>query len=154
MSDLTNKAVTPYTLASSSVEDRPWLDQLRRDAYRDLFDATWGAWDEARHQRHLAASIEQGNIKIIQQNGLRVGMLQLVDHHDATEVAEIQIRPEAQGKGLGTAVLNGVIQEARSQLHTVHLSTGLRNEGALRLYLRMGFRLVATSETHFHLRIP
>jgi hypothetical protein len=41
-----------YQLAKASAEDKPWLEQLRRAVYRDLFFETFGSWDEARHLRH------------------------------------------------------------------------------------------------------
>ena len=138
-------------LVPAADADRAWLDKLRRDAYRDLFDATWGAWDEARHIRHFEASIDQGNISIIRVDGRPVGMLQLHEHQDAVEVGEIQIRPEAQNQGIGTAVLNDIVGSARAQGRAVRLSTGVKNERALRLYLRLGFRIAQTSDTHVHM---
>ena len=150
-------------LAPARDADNQWLDQLRRDAYRELFDATWGAWDEARHRRHFAASIEQGNIRIIRVDGHQVGMLQLLEHHSCLtpgdpgtgviEIAEIQLRPEAQRQGIGTAVLSDVIRSARERRMDVRLSTGRMNEHALRLYLRLGFHITQTSESHVHMAL-
>lgn len=40
-----------YTLRPTNESDKAWLDQLRRLAYQDLFYATWGHWDETRHER-------------------------------------------------------------------------------------------------------
>ena len=142
-----------YSLIAATADDRDWLDQLRRDAYRDLFDATWGGWDEQRHQAHFAASIAQGNITIIEHHGRRVGMLQLLDHGEVLEVGEIQIQPVTQRAGLGTVVLNDVIQRAKALGQTVRLSTGLKNDRALRWYLRLGFSITATSATHCYLEI-
>lgn len=140
-----------YQLTPATAEDGQWLDALRRAAYRGLFEATWGGWDEARHQRHLAASLQQGGIEIISVGGRRVGMLQLVLHADAIEVGEIQILPGEQGNGIGTAVLLDIIQQAHGRGAQVRLSTGLKNVRARQLYERLGFRLTATTDTHFHL---
>lgn len=43
-----------YQLVLAVREDEAWLEQLRRAVYQELFLATWGGWDEARHLRHCA----------------------------------------------------------------------------------------------------
>ena len=142
-----------YKLLPATLEDVPWLNDLRREAYRELFNLTWGAWDEQRHRRHFAESISQGGIEIITVDGRGVGMLQLVVGADAIEVAEIQILPVEQSLGVGSAVLHDVIRAARRCRVPVRLSTGRKNERARSLYERLGFRVTATTDTHFHLEI-
>ena len=93
-----------YELRAATPEDVPWLNDLRREAYRELFNLTWGAWDEQR-------------------------------------------------LGVASAVLNDLIRSARSCRVPVRLSTGLKNERARSLYERLGFRVTATTETHFHLKL-
>ena len=139
-----------FTLRPADPSDRDWLDRLRRDVYRDLFDATWGGWDEARHLRHFAACWERGRIQVIVVDGADVGMLQVFEHDDDVELSEVQVAPDRQGAGLGTAVVRQVI--ARASGRDVVLSTGLRNDGARRLYERLGFVVTARTETHTHLR--
>ena len=78
---------------------------------------------------------------------------QLLDHGEVLEVGEIQIQPVTQRAGLGTVVLNDVIQRAKALGQTVRLSTGLKNDRALRWYLRLGFSITATSATHCYLEI-
>ena len=43
----------------------------------------WGAWDEARHQRHFAECIELGEINIIELNGERAGIIQIFDRRSS-----------------------------------------------------------------------
>lgn len=140
-----------YRLISAVATDEPWLENLRRNVYQDLFQATWGGWDEERHLRHFSECIGRGHISIIQADGVRVGMVQILDQPDAVEVGEIQIQPTHQNRGIGTCVLRDVISAARDHRKTVRLSLGLKNEKALRLYQRMGFRLVTQSDPHSHM---
>jgi hypothetical protein len=44
-----------YPLVEATASDGDWLENLHRTVYQDLFQATWGGWDEARHQRQLGA---------------------------------------------------------------------------------------------------
>lgn len=128
--------------------DREWLDGLRRDAYRDLFEATWGHWDEARHRRHFSKSWRAGHISIIEVGERPVGMIQLIESPESLEIAEIQIHPEHQSRGLGARVVSDVIDNARNSEKPVSLYLGLKNFRALKLYARLGFEETARSGTH------
>lgn len=140
-----------YRTRDAASEDEPWLEGLRRRAYADLFDATWGGWDEERHSLQFSAFMERGNVSIIEVEGERVGMLQLLDTGDALEVSEIQVDPRYQSRGLGTSVLMDVVSDARARGSDVRLSVGLQNERAIRLYERLGFEVVGSSATHLHM---
>ena len=141
-----------YRLIDASPADEPWLDELRRRAYADLFKATWGGWDEDRHLRHFSESMKRGHISLIVIDGTRVGMIQILDHGDAVEVAEVQIDPSHQGRGIGTRVLQEVISNATARGLGVRLSVGLKNQKTIRLYERLGFKSERRSETHCDMR--
>jgi ribosomal protein S18 acetylase RimI-like enzyme len=140
-----------YRLIPASIEDEVWLERLRRDAYQDLFVATFGSWDEARHARQFTECLNRGGISIIEVDGARMGMIQLFDHTDAIEVGEIQIQPTYQGRGIGTRLLCDTIARAHAQRKKVSLSTGLKNHRAFAFYQRLGFRHIAQTDTHNHM---
>ena len=141
-----------YSLNFATEADHTWLDELRRAAYEPLFHATWGGWDEDRHQRHFAATLERGQIQRIEVDGQPVGMLQLYEADDGIEIGEIQLLPTHQSKGLGTKVLVDIMVRAKHQGRDVILSTGLMNTGAQRLYKRLGFVVTERTDTHVHMR--
>lgn len=143
-----------YQLVSAVPEDEAWLEQLRRAVYQELFLATWGGWDEARHLRHCAECWERGGISRIEIDGVRVGMIQLFDHPDGIEIGEIQIRPSYQNRGIGTRLLRDTIDRAHEQHTKVSLSVALKNARAYRLYERLGFQKVAQNETHNLMAYP
>jgi len=140
-----------YRLIPATQKDQEWLEQLRRATTQELFVATWGGWDEARHLRHTAECWERGGINLIEVDGVLAGMIQLFAHPDVIEVGEIQVQPAYQGRGLGTCVLLDMIARAQAQRKKVSLSTGLKNRRAFELYQRLGFRCVAQSDTHYHM---
>ena len=141
-----------YRLRDASPADETWLEDLRRRAYADLFEATWGGWDEARHARHFAESVKRGHISIIEADGARVGMIQKIVDGGSVEIAEIQVDPSRQGRGLGTAVLMDVISEAKAQGREVRLRVGVENRRATELYERLGFVSEGQADTHRHMR--
>ena len=140
-----------YRLIPATLADQSWLEELRRAVYQDLFLATWGSWDEARHLRQFAACWQRGDIYTVELDGERVGMIQLFERADALVVGEIQIHPPYQCRGIGTLLLRDTIARAHARNKKVSLSTGLQNRRAVRLYERLGFRQVSQSEAHFHL---
>ena len=119
-----------YQLIPGSLEDEVWLERLRRDVYQELFMATFGGWDEARHLRHCAECWERGAIYAIEVDGLRVGMIQLFDQPDAVEVGEIQIQRSHQNEGIGSRVLQDTIARVHEQRKKVLLSVAVKNERA------------------------
>ena len=142
------ESIAAAVLVPATSEDRPWLEQLRRAVYRDLFFATWGGWDEDRHLRHFAECWARGGIYRIEVDGERIGMIQLLERPDAVEIGEIQIQPPLQGRGIGTRLLRDTIALVHAQRKKVTLSTGFQNHRAFALYQRLGFRHVAQTETH------
>lgn len=140
-----------YQLIAASAEDQAWLENLRRNVYQELFFATWGGWDEARHKRHFSECIARGHIFIIEVDSTRVGMIQIFEQANALEVGEIQVQPGTQNGGVGTAVLKEIIARAHEGRKSVRLSVGLKNERAYRLYERLGFHCVGRTATHHHM---
>ena len=57
------------------------------------------------------------------------------------------LKPDYQGKGMGSAVLDLVMEHARARRVPVRLRTSLANRAAS-LYRRVGFREVGTTNTH------
>lgn len=139
-------------MTDASSEDEAWLEDLRRRAYAGLFEATWGGWDEARHARQFSESMKRGHVSIIEVDGERVGMVQLLEESDSVEIGELQIAPGHQGRGIGTSVLLDVIADARARGRDVRLSVGSENEKAIKLYERLGFTTVRRSDTHRHMK--
>jgi ribosomal protein S18 acetylase RimI-like enzyme len=140
-----------YSLRNSEVNDQPWLESLRREVYKDLFDQTWGGWDEERHQRQFSACLERGHIQIIEISASPVGMVQMFESHEEIEIGEFQISPSHQRQGLGAKILGDIIEQAQQSSKNLILSTGLKNAGALKLYKRLGFKEAERSETHVHM---
>jgi hypothetical protein len=68
-----------YRLVEATASDGGGLENLHRTVYQDLFQATWGGWDDARHQRQLGdcLNLNRGHISIIEGGGSHVGMIQV-----------------------------------------------------------------------------
>jgi ribosomal protein S18 acetylase RimI-like enzyme len=140
-----------YRLVPASSEDEAWLGELRRGVYQELFHATFGGWDEARHSRHVRDCWSRGHISIIWVDATPIGMIQIFEQTDCVDIGEIQIQPSHQNLGIGGRLLNEVIKRAHGQGKRVTLSVGVKNERAYRLYQRLGFRNIRRTDTHHQL---
>ena len=141
-----------YNLENASEANRAWLEKLRRAAYYDLFLATFGTWDEERHQRHCDECWKKSAISLIVVGGSKVGMIQLFERADEIEVGEIQIHPDHQRQKIGTQLLQDVVARGHRQGKGIVLSVPLKNERAYRLYERLGFHCVGQNHTHYRLQ--
>ena len=64
---------------------------------------------------------------------------------------DIAILPEYQGTGLGTAVLQQMMEQARHARKPMHLHVARLNVGAFHLYCRLGFEVTAEDEVYWEL---
>jgi ribosomal protein S18 acetylase RimI-like enzyme len=101
---------------------------------------------EAIVQGTMAATREQvqGKLKdsttyVIEFDGQRVGRLRVVRNAEQIEIAGIQVLPDYQGRGIGTAVITSLKHEGMTKALPVVLQVEKDNPDAKRLYLRLGF---------------
>jgi len=62
-----------------------------------------------------------------------VGMVQMFDQTGAVEIAELQIQPSHQNRGIGGRVLTDIVDQAHKRGKTVTLSVALKNEHGIRV---------------------
>jgi ribosomal-protein-alanine N-acetyltransferase len=66
------------------------------------------------------------------------------------EILTVEVRPEAQGRGIGTRLLSGLLEQARAEAVTeLHLEVARDNAPARRLYSRAGFETVGTRPGYY-----
>lgn len=69
---------------------------------------------------------------------------------DQGELANIAVRPELRGRGLGARLLDEVLAVSRRQgVAKLYLEVRDSNDGALRLYERFGFREVGRRQSYY-----
>ncbi|MFN1216537.1 GNAT family N-acetyltransferase [Chryseobacterium kwangjuense] len=85
---------------------------------------------------------------IILLNNKPAGLLKVSRNEDKTEVLQLQIDPDQQGKGLGKTILTDILKEASAEEKTVSLSV-LKTNKAQHLYTSLGFKTVDEDEYSF-----
>jgi ribosomal protein S18 acetylase RimI-like enzyme len=120
--------------------DREFFVALRNVTLKRYVEKIWG-WDEAEQRARSELAFEKLPIEIVEEDGLPVGSLAVVheDDHDLLEL--VAVLPEAQGQGIGSALI-AVIQEEAAQRGVVLRLSVLVNNPARALYERLGFRVI------------
>jgi len=140
-----------WALRPATEADYDFLYRLHVVTMKDYVAALWG-WDEAVQQRIFRGRFNPARRQIIVVNGEDAGDLQVELGESELFVSSIHILPEYQGRGIGTAVLRDILQEARAASLPVGLRV-LKSNPALRFYERLGFTVIDEIDTHYHITI-
>lgn len=76
----------------------------------------------------------------------RVGVVNIVEGGDVISLEQIEILPGSQGQGIGTALVQSLLERAGEARKVVELRVFVINHDARRLYERLGFRVVSRNE--------
>ncbi len=131
--------------------DQLWLWVLKQATMKAYVEQTWGRWEDADQAERFRRSFEPTHMQIIVADGQDAGLLHVERTADEIRLLRIEIAPEFQNRGLGTAVLHGLLAEARHRAIPLRLQV-LKVNPARRLYERIGFAVIAETDTHFLMR--
>lgn len=140
-----------HRLRPTSELDREFLFMLHCITMHDVIDATWG-WDEPWQRTDFNRRFAVQDVSIIHVTNQDVGGLWLEWQSDCLYIHEIQIMPDYQGQGLGTAVILDVIGQAASRRLPVELSVVPANPRAKHLYERLGFVVTSVESPFIQMR--
>ena len=137
-----------YTLRPATNADYDFLYQLHATAIRPSVEATWG-WDDAFQQALFRSRWNPAKTQVVMVDGKMVGTLRLVENQDEIFLALIEIHPDHQNCGLGTTIVQDILAEAHQRSLPVLLHVLKTNQGARRLYERLGFAIIETREERY-----
>jgi ribosomal protein S18 acetylase RimI-like enzyme len=140
-----------YRLRPASETDKDFLYSLHGATMRDVVEKTWG-WDEGWQRHDFERRFKEQDVSIIVAANRDAGGLWLESSPEVLYIADIQVLPELQCRGIGTAVLKGLIAEASMRGVPVELSVLVANPRARRLYERLGFRVTAEASPFVRMR--
>ena len=106
-------------------------------------EVAWSFREAEDSEELLERYIDLGRVWVaIDPAGRTVGHLQAVPREDAWEVTNTAVLESERGRGIGRALLERAVEEARSVgVRRVVLATATADIGNLRFYQRCGFRL-------------
>ncbi|WP_299402310.1 N-acetyltransferase [Acaryochloris sp. IP29b_bin.148] len=140
-----------YRLRPASELDCEFLFMLHSTTMRDVIETTWG-WDETWQRTDFDRRFAVQNVSIIEATSFDVGGLWIEWKPDSLYIHEIQIVPDYQDRGLGTAVIQDVVGQAASRMLPVELSVVPANPRAKHLYERLGFVMTSVESPFIQMR--
>lgn len=92
-------------------------------------------------------------VRVITCDGADVGWLQIRIEDDSLFLVQLFVEPTHQGKGIGTATIGRLMNEAA--LAGMPMTLGVvKTNPALRLYERLGFTITREDDRKFYMRFP
>lgn len=135
-----------YRLRPIQPLDREPLYEIHRAAMRDYVAATWG-WNEAVQIGFWKRTAHDG-VLVIERDGKTIGYVDIQRRNEHIDIVNIVLDPRNQGQGIGTAIIQQTVDDARAPGQDVHLQVLKVNPRAQALYARLGFEPDGESDTH------
>lgn len=107
--------------------------------------------DMAAQNAGFQQSWESTQVRILTLDGADIGWLQCTTQDDALHLGQFFVDVAFQRRGIGTEVMHLLIAEATSAGLAMTLSV-VKTNPALRLYLRLGFRITHEDERKFYMQ--
>jgi GNAT superfamily N-acetyltransferase len=98
-----------YELRPATQDDYAFTYDLLVAAMKEYVDQTWG-WEDSYQQERFCSKFDPATYQIIVLDGRDVGALSVVRNGHVLYLSEIQINPDYQRQGLGTAIVLNFIQ--------------------------------------------
>ena len=136
-----------YSLRPVIDADYEFLARLHEATMKETVSQIWG-WDDERQAAYFREHWNTANRRVIVVDGLDAGVLEVERRPDAIWLANIEIAPEYQGRGLGSAIIRDLLTEARARGVPLTLQVNRVNR-ARALYERLGFVETGRTETHY-----
>lgn len=128
-------------------EDIEWLEPFYESIMRPYYVELKWEWDDSKFREFFDPNIT----KVIQADGIDIGMLRVQEREDCIYLGDIQLDNAYRGQGIGTQLIETVIQSANIANKPVRLRV-LKGNPAKELYLRLGFKEVETLDDCYILK--
>ena len=135
------------TLRKASPGDSEFAYCTRRAAFKEYVEKI-EAWDDDEQRQLHKRRFGEQDFRIINQDGMDVGIMAVVKAPDCVKVNQLFILPEHQGRGIGRESLLVVMQQASRLRLPVRLRVLKVNKRALAFFQRLGFYCIGETDTH------
>ena len=140
-----------HTLRPATAADHDFVKRLLLTTSRAYVEQTWGWNDEI--QQLVNEDFERwfnppASGQIVQVGGQDIGYLKVADHEDGVLLDMVLLDPTYQNRGLGTALISPIVEDAHARGEAVVLQV-LKVNPSKRLYQRLGFVVTEELPNHY-----
>lgn len=139
-----------FDLRPATEEDYDFLWRLASTTMREYVHAIWG-WDDDWQEQRFRGNFAADAWRIIVADGQDAGGLQAALRPTEADLflANLYLLPKFQNRGIGTEAVQGLLAEAQARNVPLTLNVLKSNPDALRLYERLGLRVVGENAERF-----
>jgi GNAT superfamily N-acetyltransferase len=138
-------------LLPCSIDDRDFVLRVTEEAMRTYVEQAFGSWDADVQRRRLDESFDPATYSLIMIEDVRAGILVVEDRPSNLFLAKIFLLPEFQRRGVGTLLIEGLIERAKVERKPLRLRVLRVNTAARRLYAHLGFAVTHSTADHDYL---
>ena len=135
---------------TATPEDSEYLYNLKKKTLGEYIKETWG-WDEKIQCNYHEDCFEPEKYQIIQEDGKDIGCISIEEHSTRYFLNIIEIEPDYQNKGIGTKLIQDLINKGLQEKKPVELQVLKVNQRAFTLYKSLGFIVKQETQTHFQM---
>ena len=142
------------SIRKANALDSDFAFAVKEAAFRGYVEQGWG-WDPT-HQRELHNTrFASQDSHVIRFRGNDVGFLSTSATSDSFKVHQLFILPEYQGRGIGSARMTCIVDDAGAEEKAVTLQVLKINPRGITFYRRLGFKIADEDSTHVQMaRLP
>lgn len=139
-----------YTLRKAAESDYEFIYQTKKEAYKTYVEINFGSWDDSQQREYFNAFMEScgDDAYIIAMGGQDIGFYNGQAIGSLYEIGNICIIPSHQNQGIGTALLNDILEQNADK--EIHLQYFKQNPVG-KLYERLGFSLTGETAHHYQM---
>ena len=141
-----------FELRPAVDDDRAFLFALKQATMREYVVAAIGVWDEATDRRHFPADL--AHIAVVSVDGRDGAMVEVRAEPSRLYLANIQVDPRLQGRGIGGAIITLLGSVAHRRGLPLELRVLKVNGRALQFYERIGLRVTGELPQHWAMTLP
>jgi GNAT superfamily N-acetyltransferase len=109
-------------------------------------------WNQAEQDASFASQFRLEDARLIMADGQRVGWIQAQQSESAVTLHQFYVVPALQRRGIGTHILEMVIQEARGRGKPLEVAV-VKINPAKSLYDRHGFRVTHEDDYKYYMSL-
>lgn len=128
-----------YSLRSTIEADAEDLFRIHRASMTDYLIEALGEWSEEFAREQHLAWMREGRAQTVRVDDQIIGSIDVAWTTDALYIVRMEMDPQFQGHGIGSAILSDLLVQAEQRGLLARLDVFAHNP-AQRLYERLGFR--------------
>lgn len=139
-----------YSLRKCTLDDFDFLYELKKQNFKKYVDNIWG-WNDSDQIKRMRIDLDEhlSHKRIIILDGKQIGVLatHITDNGDLF-INEINLLKDYQGKGIGTKILSDILYNNLDRRIILQV---FKDNPAINLYKRLGFKIYNETETHYQM---